>query len=88
VTRAAALEERVLHNARKQMAGVFRALGSLLPGRGRRASRTGRLLRPWWRDSHQTYPTIGLTPARLMSYLQAADAGAPQMQFELFAEML
>jgi phage gp29-like protein len=78
----------VLQTARRQMAGMFRTLGSLLPGRGKRARRTTRVLRPWWRDSHQSYPTIGLTPARMMSYLQAADAGAPQMQFELFAEML
>jgi phage gp29-like protein len=81
-------ERRVLQNLRKQAGGIFRALGSLLPGRGRRPRSTARLLRPWWRDSHQSYPTIGLTPARMMSYLQAADAGAPQMQFELFAEML
>lgn len=81
-------EKRVLHTARRKAAGVFRTLGSLLPGRGKRARRTTRVLRPWWRDSHQNYPTIGLTPSRLMSYLQAADAGAPQMQFELFSEML
>jgi phage gp29-like protein len=29
-----------------------------------------------------------LTPSRLLAYLQAADAGAPQTQFELFSEML
>jgi phage gp29-like protein len=29
-----------------------------------------------------------LTPARVLSFLHAADAGSPQMQFELFGEML
>jgi phage gp29-like protein len=45
-------------------------------------------VRPWYDDSLATYPTVGLTPARLLAFLQAADAGAPQLQFELFAEML
>jgi phage gp29-like protein len=31
---------------------------------------------------------VGLTPSRLLAFLQAADAGTPQVQFELFSEML
>jgi phage gp29-like protein len=34
------------------------------------------------------YPTVGLTPSRLRSMLQTADAGTPQVQFELFSDML
>lgn len=34
------------------------------------------------------HPSVGLTPARMLSLLHAADAGWPQGQFELFDEML
>ncbi len=70
------------------LTSVLRRLGSLLPGPRRSRRRGTRLVRPARGDSQRGYATIGLTPPRLLSYLQAADAGAPHMQFELFAEML
>ena len=73
---------------RSRAAAVLRALGSLLsfgPDRRRAASA---YIRPWREDSAHGYPSVGLTPSRLLAILQAADAGWPQMQFELFAEML
>ncbi len=66
---------------------VFRTLGSLLRRR-RAAPVAGRVVRPWRADAERQYPGVGLTPARLRAFLQAADAGAPQMQYELFSEML
>lgn len=72
--------ERLIRKVRK--------LGSLLPPRRKAAPRPERLIRPWREDAFHSYPTVGLTPARALSFLQAADAGGPQMQFELFAEML
>ncbi len=70
------------------LAATARALGSLLPtGPGRRRD-PDRLIHPWRADSARTYPTVGLTPSRLLALLQAADAGAPHTQFELFVEML
>jgi phage gp29-like protein len=77
----------VPRRTRERVAGIFRALGSLLPGLAR-PQRGARIVRPWRDDSSRTYPTIGLTPARLLAFLQAADGGAPHMQFELFGEML
>lgn len=65
---------------------VLAAIGSLLPRR--RRAEAGRWIRPWRDDSLRLYPTSGLTPARVVAYAQAADAGAPQMLFELFDEML
>ncbi|MFH1745666.1 MAG: DUF935 family protein [Planctomycetota bacterium] len=73
---------------RKSVVGVLRALGSLLSGRRRSADGQSRVVRPWRADSTHTYPTVGLTPSRLLTFLQAADGGTPQMQFELFGEML
>ena len=74
--------------ASPHVAGVLRALGSLLPtGRGRRRH-PARVIHPWREDSAHTYPSAGLTPSRMLAFLQAADAGTPQMQFELFSEML
>lgn len=73
---------------RKRIAGVFKALGSLLTGGSGSRGRDARVVRPWRHDSDHTYPTVGLTPSRLLTYLQAADGGSPQMQFELFSEML
>ncbi len=66
---------------------VFRTLGSLLRRR-RAAPAAGRIVRPWRADAERQYPGVGLTPARLRAFLQAADAGLPQMQYELFSEML
>jgi len=71
-----------------RLGGVFRALGSLLPEWSRRVAYGARIVRPWREDSVRIHPTVGLTPSRLLSYLQAADAGTPQMQFEVFHEML
>ncbi|MEW6250262.1 MAG: DUF935 family protein [Planctomycetota bacterium] len=78
----------MLAHTTQRVAAVLRTLGSLLPSSGRRGGDASRLIRPWRSDSDRLYATIGLTPARLLSFLQQADAGSPQMQFELFAEML
>lgn len=72
----------------QRVAAILRTLGSLLPGSAARRGDASRLLQPWRADSARTYPTVGLTPARVLSFLQAADAGWPQTQFELFGEML
>jgi phage gp29-like protein len=64
-------------------------LYSLLPRRRSRASSLGaRIIRPWRDDSAHLYPTVGLSPSKLLALLQQADAGQPQAQFELFTEML
>ncbi|MCK4342018.1 MAG: DUF935 family protein [Phycisphaerae bacterium] len=78
----------MLKQTRQRVASVLRALGSLLPPGSDRRRDASRLIQPWRQDSARTYPTIGLTPSRLLAFLQAADAGSPQMQFELFSEML
>ena len=78
----------MLQATHHRVAGLFRALGSLLPRKPGSPDRLNRIVRPWRHDSERTYPTVGLKPSRLLSYLQAADAGSPQMQFELFGEML
>ena len=70
------------------VAAARRLLGSLLPRRVGRRHDASRLIRPWSADSLRSYPTIGLTGRRLLACLQAADAGQPQMQFELFEDML
>lgn len=75
-----------------RVAKRIRELGSLLPsGSERKQEReqgAGRVIRPWRDDSFHSHPSVGLTPARVLSFLHAADAGSPQMQFELFGEML
>jgi phage gp29-like protein len=63
-------------------------LGSLLPRRRAETDARQRIIRPWREDTFHAYPSVGLTPARVLSFLHAADAGSPQMQFELFGEML
>lgn len=78
----------MLKPARLRAAAVLRALGSLLPPRSDRRRPENRLIRPWREDSLRSYPTVGLTPSRLLTFLQTADAGSPQTQFELFREML
>jgi phage gp29-like protein len=78
----------VLKTTRERIAGLFRSAGSLLPGRTGPARGTGAVVRPWRQDSQRAYPTVGLTPARLLTYLQAADGGWPQMQYELYGDML
>lgn len=61
--------------------------GSLLPNRRRRRADPRRVVEPWRDDALRTYPTSGITPARALSLLHAADAGTPTQQFELFQEM-
>lgn len=78
----------MLHTTAQRVAAAFRALGSLLPRGSERRRDASRLVRPWREDSFHAYPSVGLTPSRLRAFLQAADGGSPQMQFELFAEML
>ncbi len=65
-------------------------LGSLLPlpQRRKRTERQKAIVRPWREDAFHAYPSVGLTPSRVLSMLHAADAGSPRMQFELFGEML
>ncbi len=67
---------------------ILRSLGSLLGRRRSKRSDERRIVLPWREDSLRTHPSVGLTPARVLSLLHAADAGWPQAQFELFDEML
>ena len=67
---------------------LLKPLGSLLPSHRGAAAASGRIMRPWRDDSFHAYPTVGLTPSRALSFVQQADGGSPQMQFELFSEML
>lgn len=69
------------------LARLGRLLGSLLPARRRRPGGTRRI-RPWREDAQPLYPLAAFSPTQARACLQAADAGAPQMQFELFREML
>ena len=78
----------MLQEARKRIVGVFQALGSLVGSPSSAALDARRVVRPWREDSLRTYPSVGITPSKVLSFLQAADAGWPQMQFELFGEML
>jgi phage gp29-like protein len=78
----------LLHATTQRVAAALRVLGSLLPRGADRRRDASRLVRPWREDSLHAYPGTGLTPSRLRAFLQAADAGRPQLQFELFAEML
>ncbi len=72
-----------------EIARKTRRLGSLLPRRRRADKRPGvRVVRPWRDDSFHAHPSVGITPSRALAYLHSADAGYPQMQFELFGEML
>jgi phage gp29-like protein len=67
---------------------VFRQLGSLIASGEPPARPNDRVIRPWRDDAVHAYPTVGITPARVLAMLQAADSGSPQLQFELFDEML
>lgn len=73
---------------RKRLADLFRSLGSLLPRRPARRPHAPRVVQPGRDDARRGYPSVGLTPTRLLAYLQAADGGAPHTQFELFRDML
>ncbi len=66
----------------------LRLLGEALGARRRRRASRQPVIRPWREDWLRSYPTVGLTPGRALAILQAADAGAPATQFELFDEML
>lgn len=71
-----------------RIVNVLKALGSLLGG-GQGVNRdSGRVIVPRRDDAFHTYPAVGLTPSRALSFLQQADAGSPRAQFELFSEML
>lgn len=67
---------------------LVQAVGSLLPLGKRRTRAQQRVVRPRREDFERSYPSVGITPSRVLAILQAADAGAPQAQFELFGEML
>ncbi len=67
----------------------LRLLGDALGAwRRRRQAHRQPVVRPWREDWLRTYPSVGLTPSRALAILQAADAGSPATQFELFDEML
>ena len=80
----------MLAHTRQHAVSLLRSLGSLLPGGGRGSKPTleARVVRPWRDDAAHMYPSVGITPSRVLNLLQSADAGTPQLQFELFAEML
>jgi len=77
-----------LHTTRQQAFAGLRRLGSLLPRRPAGSGSRRQVVRPWREDAFHAYPSVGLTPSRVLALLHAADAGWPQMQFELFSEML
>jgi len=78
----------VLQAAQRRLTGIFQALGSLLPRERGRSRHGQRVLRPWREDWFRTHPSVGITPSKMLSILHTADAGLPQVQFELFSEML
>jgi phage gp29-like protein len=78
----------VFQHTRRRAVSLLRTLGSLLPRPPTPGGDSNRVIRPWRDDSVHMYPSVGLTPSRVLAFLQAADAGSPQMQFELFNEML
>ncbi|GAG09430.1 unnamed protein product, partial [marine sediment metagenome] len=61
-------------HTRKRMVDALRGLGSLLSASpvGHVARSNTRIVRPWRDDSQRSYPSVGLTPSRLLSFLQAA----------------
>lgn len=75
------------HASVSLLPAILRRLGSLLPT-GPRRPRRDPVVRPWRDDHARLYPTVGLTPSKLLGLMQSADSGSPQAQFELFAEML
>ena len=77
-----------LKDAGQKVLQQIKKLGSLLPSHRTSERDERRVIRPWREDSFHAYPSVGLTPARVLALLHTADAGSPQMQFELFAEML
>lgn len=67
---------------------LLQRLGSLVSAGTAAPPSTGRVIRPWRIDATHAYPTVGITPSRVLAMLQAADGGNPELQFELFTEML
>ncbi len=78
----------MIRSARTLVTTALRQLGSLLPPSRSRQPIGSQLIHSWREDALRSYPTVGLTPSRMLSLLQSADAGMPQSMFELFAEML
>jgi phage gp29-like protein len=78
----------VFKHTGRRVHSVLRALGSLVPRGPRIRSDRPAVVQPWYEDGLRSYPSVGLTPGRLLAILQAADAGTPQAQYELFSEML
>ncbi len=78
----------MLSKTRDRILDAARAIGSLLPTPRRRTRTSPRVVVPMREDWERSHPTAGLTPARALALLHAADAGAPQQQFELFDDML
>ena len=88
VASIAPVRNTMLQRIGRGVVSMLRPLGSLLPHRNSSDAPTTRVIRPWRDDSFHSYPSVGLTPSRALSFIQQADGGLPQMQFELFAEML
>lgn len=72
---------------------ILKSVGSLLAGSAdqsntRASAADARLIQPWRDDSLRSHPSVGLTPARALAFVHAADAGRPAELFELYDEML
>ena len=82
--------DRVLKQTGQRAAQFLQRLGSLLAGQAPtgRNGRGSQIIVPRREDSFHSHPSVGLTPSKVLAFLHAADAGSPQMQFELFNEML
>lgn len=79
--------------SRGAIASILRAIGTLLGGRAqgggsREREASNRVIRPWRADSLRAHPSVGLTPSKALALLHAADSGSPEIQYELFSEML
>ena len=71
------------------LTGLFRTLGSLLPRRREARENDSRVVRPWREDSLRSHPSVGLTPSRLLSFLQAADYARDMLlKLERFGDVL
>jgi phage gp29-like protein len=77
----------VLDHGSRPLISILRKLGSLLPTHQREPAAQP-VAAPIASDFQRTYPSAGLTPGGLRAVLQAADAGQPHSQFELFHDML
>lgn len=73
------------------MQTLLNQLGALIRPRPKTESKetdNAPVVRPSRTDAQLTYPTVGITPQRMLALLHTADAGNPQQQFELYHEML